>query len=238
MKYEKSKAYNTPLIMSRIMGPNPVKLTEELMTGHRIPKNALVMDLGCGQGVTSLFLAKEYGFRVYATDLWIAATENMRFFTQMGLTRDQIVPIHADAVDLPYADEFFDAVVTVDSYHYFGRDPAFLGEKLLPLVRHGGLIYIAIPGMKKDCHDDLPPELLLSWRPEDLDTMHDAAYWRALIEKTAGVNILSIHEMESNEEVWADWLRCDNPYAVGDRLSMNAGAGKYFNFIAMVLQRA
>ena len=62
---EKYKQY-----MELIMGPNPIKLEEELLQGHRIPKGAIVMDLGSGQGLTSVFLAKEYGFRVYAADLW------------------------------------------------------------------------------------------------------------------------------------------------------------------------
>ena len=43
--------------------------------------------------------------------------------------------------------------------------------------------------------------------------------------------------MESNEEVWNDWLKQDNPYAIHDRLSMEKGAGKYLNFIQIVLQK-
>ena len=43
--------------------------------------------------------------------------------------------------------------------------------------------------------------------------------------------------MESNEEVWDDWLKQDNEYAIGDRKSMNAGAGKYLNFISIVLKK-
>ena len=43
--------------------------------------------------------------------------------------------------------------------------------------------------------------------------------------------------MESNEEVWQDWLEQDNPYAVGDRKSMEAGAGKYLNFIKIILRK-
>ena len=43
--------------------------------------------------------------------------------------------------------------------------------------------------------------------------------------------------MESNDEVWADWLKQENPYAIGDRKSMEAGAGKYLNFIKIVLRK-
>ena len=48
--------------MAKIMGPNPIKLEEELLTDHQIPKDATVCDLGSGQGLTSVFLVKEYGF--------------------------------------------------------------------------------------------------------------------------------------------------------------------------------
>lgn len=46
-----------------------------------------------------------------------------------------------------------------------------------------------------------------------------------------------IGEMKSNDEVWADWLKQDNEYAVGDRKSMEAGGGKYLKFIKIVLRK-
>ena len=36
MKYEKTEKYNTDLINQKIMGPNPLKLEEELMKDNRI----------------------------------------------------------------------------------------------------------------------------------------------------------------------------------------------------------
>lgn len=237
MEYFRSKKYDTRLIREKMMGPNPLKLQEELLANHRIPEGALVMDLGSGQGVTSVFLAKEYGFRVFAADLWSNPTENKRFFDEMGLTAEQIIPIHADATALPFAEETFDAVVSTDSYNFFGCDPEYLGKHLLPFVKHGGYLYITVPGLKKDCHDNIPPELLLSWTPEQLQYLHDVAYWTNLMLQTEGIEILSVHEMESNEEVWNDWLASDNEYAQNDRKSMEAGGGKYLNFIAIILQR-
>ena len=206
MKYPLSEKYSTPELMAKIMGPNPLKLEEELLTGHRIPEGSLVCDLGSGQGLTSVFLAREYGFTVYAADLWSEPEDNRRFFAQMGLTDAQVLPVKADASDLPF-------------------------------VKAGGYVYIAIPGMKRDCHDHLPPELLLSWTPEDLETMHDAAYWRSIVSRSRDCEVFEVSEMVSNEEVWADWLRQENPYAVGDRKSMNAGAGRYLNFVKIVLRK-
>lgn len=237
MRYVKSEKYSTPALQAKIMGPNPIKLEEELLLDHQIPAHAVVCDLGSGQGLTSVFLAKEYGFTVYAADLWSDPAENRAFFDAMGLDRRQIIPVKADATDLPFAKNFFDAVVSTDSYNYFGRDERYLDGKLLPFVKPGGLVYIAIPGMKRDCHDHLPEELLLSWTPEQLDYMHDVDYWRGIVSQCRGAEVLSMREMESNDEVWADWLAQDNEYAVGDRKSMEAGGGKYLNFIAIVLRK-
>lgn len=237
MDYRRSVKYSSPDLQSMIMGPNPVKLEEELLIHHKIPEGSVVCDLGSGQGLTSVFLAKEYGFIVYAADLWSDPEENRKFFDRMGLSREQIIPVKADANNLPFEKNFFDAVVSVDSYNYFGRDPYYLDDKLLPFVKKDGYIYIAVPGMKKDCHDHLPKELLLSWTPEQLDYMHDIEYWSDMVGKCKDAEVISVKEMESNEEVWADWLMQDNEYAVGDRKAMEAGGGKYLNFISIILKK-
>ena len=237
MEYPLNENYSSPEIMAKIMGPNPLKLEEELLTGHRIPAGSVVCDLGSGQGLTSVFLAREYGFTVYAADLWSDPEENRQFFREMGLSGTEIIPVKADATDLPFEKEFFDGVVSTDSYNYFGRDPDYLDKKLLPFVKKGGYLYIAIPGMKQDRHQKLPPELLLSWTPEQLDYMHDVGYWRDMVGKSRGAEVLEVSEMESNEEVWADWLRQENEYAICDRKAMEAGGGKYLNFIKIVLRK-
>lgn len=237
MNYILSKKYDTEELQSKIMGPNPVKLEEELLLNNKIPAGARVCDLGSGQGLTSVFLAKEYGFTVYAADLWSDPEENRKFFDSMGLDREKIIPVKADATALPFEKDFFDAIVSTDSYNYFGRDESYLDEKLLPFLKSGGYVYISIPGMKKDCHENLPPELLLSWTPEQLDYMHDTDYWLKTVSACRGAEVTEVSEMESNDEVWADWLKQDNEYAVGDRKSMEAGAGKYLNFIKIVLRK-
>lgn len=237
MEYIRSKKYFTPDLQTKIMGPNPIKLQEELLQNHKIPSGSYVCDLGSGQGLTSVFLAKEYGFVVFAVDLWSEPKENEEFFKKMGLSSAQIKSVKADANELKFEKEFFDAVVSTDSYNYFGRDPIYLDEKLLPFVKKGGFVYITVPGMKKDCHDNLPEELLLSWTPEELDYIHDITYWSNIISHCKKADLISIYEMESNSEVWSDWIKQNNEYAINDRKAIEAGGGDYLNFIAIILQK-
>ena len=111
------------------------------------------------------------------------------------------------------------------------------GERLLPYVRRGDMLYLSIPGMACDCHDNLPACLLKSWTPEQLDYMHDITWWRAMIEPTPGVEIVSMQPMLCTNEAWEDWLACNNEYAAGDRAAVEAGALKYLNTIAIVLRK-
>lgn len=237
MNFPKANTFPQSIMRERSMGPNPLKLCEELLGCTDIPMGSVVLDLGSGAGLTSALMAREYGLIVYAADLWSDPSDNMRFFEGCGLTNRQVIPLKADATALPFAQGFFDAVVSVDSYNYFGRDPSYLGEHLLPLVKRGGELLFAIPGMVRDCHDNLPACLLASWTPDQLDYMHDIDWWRANIEQTEGAEVVSMCEMRCTHEAWADWIACDNEYAVGDRAAVEAGALDYLNTIAVRLMR-
>lgn len=89
--------------------------------------------------------------------LWSDPAENRAFFREMSVPDERIHPVKANAAEgPPFEPEFFDGVVSIDSYNYFGRGPHYLGERLLPYVKSGGRIYLSIPGMVRDCHDARP----------------------------------------------------------------------------------
>jgi len=46
------------------MGPNPLRLLEELCQHLDLKPGMKVLDMGCGKGLTSVFLANEYGVTV------------------------------------------------------------------------------------------------------------------------------------------------------------------------------
>jgi cyclopropane fatty-acyl-phospholipid synthase-like methyltransferase len=60
----RSENYRNYFKSSFMMGPNCLRLLDEILGEyplHYTPDN-LVLDLGCGTGVTSLFIANETGF--------------------------------------------------------------------------------------------------------------------------------------------------------------------------------
>lgn len=70
MKFPKANSFAQSIVASKIMGPNPLKMCEELLTDCVISPGQRVCDLGSGTGITSVLMAREYGFDTYAVDLW------------------------------------------------------------------------------------------------------------------------------------------------------------------------
>ena len=106
-------------------GANSLWLTEWLSTGLRLQPGMRVLDLGCGRAASSIFLHREFGVEVWATDLWFSASENQKRIRDAAV-EDGVLAIHADARSLPFADEFFDAIVSIDSFFYYGTDDLYL----------------------------------------------------------------------------------------------------------------
>jgi cyclopropane fatty-acyl-phospholipid synthase-like methyltransferase len=219
-------------LRENMMGPNCVMILEELSKDFSLSPNARVLDLGCGKGLTSIFLAEEFGVQVYATDLWITATENFNRFRELGL-EDRIIPIHADVHDLPYADGYFDAIICIDSYPYYGAKEGFVGRYLSPLVKKGGFIAVATPGLQKDLKDGIVPSELVPFWEEDMN-FYSLDWWKKLWSNEDTITITHGKSMSCHQQAWEDWLQCDNPYAVRDIDMMKAENGKYFDTIEII----
>ena len=125
-RFPRSSAYHADWIMAGMSGAaNPLWMAEWLVEALELRPGMRVLDLGCGRALSSVFLRREYGVQVWATDLWFSASENLRRIRDAGV-EDGVFPIHADARALPFAAEFFDAVISLDSFPYYGTDDLYL----------------------------------------------------------------------------------------------------------------
>jgi len=233
MEYLKSKKYDSDFINENMMGPNSMKIIEELSQKIPLKSGMRVLDLGCGNGLTSLFLAKEYGLQVFAVDLWISPTENYKRFKKMGL-ENQIIPIYADALKLPFANDYFDAVISVDAYHYFGNNDRYFDTYLANMLKDNALIAIGIPGMKYEIRDNIPEEMKQYWPKDALEMWHSKKWWEQVLSKSEYFDKVEIEELDCFEEAWNDWLATDNKFAIGDRPMIEADNGRYMNLLSII----
>ena len=108
--YPELQGYSRTAIYEGKMGPGGLYLSAQMSRRMHLSAGQRVLDLGCGGGATSVFLAKKFGVSVVAIDLVISATEKYRRFQQHGV-EDRVVPLNLDITqELPFAHDYFDAV--------------------------------------------------------------------------------------------------------------------------------
>lgn len=109
-------------------------------------RGADVLEVGCGRGGGSAFLARYRGPRTMTgVDLSRAAVALCR--------RERHAPgltfVHGNALDLPFPDESFDAVVNVESSHCYPSVEAFLREVHRVLRPGGSLLFADLRGREE-----------------------------------------------------------------------------------------
>src|SRR2546428_11222185 len=69
-RYPLSSRYDPRWVIALEMGPHPLRQLEDFLPALALEPGSRVLDLGCGRGATSVFLARECGVTVTACDLW------------------------------------------------------------------------------------------------------------------------------------------------------------------------
>ena len=201
-EFPRSAKYDPEWVIKNTMGPNVLWLTESLTQVMDLRPGMRILDMGCGRAISSIFLAKEFDLQVWATDLWVAPGENWQRIKQAGL-QNRVFPIHAEAHSLPFADQFFDAIVSMDAYHYFGTDELYLGSHFAQLVKPEGQIGIVVPGLVQEWPaGDVPAHLVPYWGFE-MNSLHSPDWWRGHWERSG---LVSVELSDMILEGWRHWL--------------------------------
>ena len=218
-------------ILSALMGPSVLTIMDELGPYLDIKPEHTILDLGCGMGLSSLCLADRYGARTFAVDLWISPEDNLARFSRFGMDR-LIIPLGLDVTaGLCFAKGYFDALVSLDSWHYYGHSSSFL-PSILPYMKKNASITVVVPGLKADFPDGrVPDELAPFWGPDM--NIFSTSWWRNLWQAEPGIKLRACREMDCCAKAWEEWLKAPNPYAQGDIAMMEAEGGKYFNLIQL-----
>jgi SAM-dependent methyltransferase len=215
-------------------GANSLWLTEWLTTALDLRPGMRVLDLGCGRAASSIFLRREFGVQVWATDLWFNVSENIQRIRDAGV-EDGVFPIHADARSLPFATEFFDALVSIDSFVYYGTDDLYLNY-VARFVKPGAPVGIAGAGLMREIEGSLPDHLREWWTP-DLWCLHSAPWWRRHWERTGIMDIDLADTMPDGWQRWLDWLRLIAPDNEVEIKALEADRGSHLGYVRLVGRR-
>jgi arsenite methyltransferase len=154
--------------------------TDELVQLCHIGDSAYVLDVGCGAGVTPVYLAKQHGCRVVGVDISEGMIERSRERAARDGAMDRTEFRVADAQDLPFEDGLFDAVIT-ESVTAFPEDKQKAVDEYARVTKSGGYVglnestWLKVP----------PPPEMVAWASQDLGASVKpltSAGWVGLLE--------------------------------------------------------
>ncbi len=234
-RFPRSSKYHPEWIRASASGgANALWLTEWLADALDLRSDMRVLDLGCGLAMSSVFLRREFGVQVWATDLWFSASDNLQR-AQDAKVDDGVFPIHADARALPFATGFFDAVVSIDSFVYYGTDDLYLNY-LARFLKPGGLLGVAGAGLMHEIEGSVPDHLRGWWEPS-MCCLHSVAWWRRHWERTGILNIERADTLPDGWQLWKDWQTAIAPDNVAEIQALEADRGSYLGYVRLVGRR-
>ena len=209
------------------MGSNPLWMTEWLCERLDLAGNARARFGLRLCGVVDLS-GREFGVAGLGDRLWVPATENWQRIRDAKSWTTASFRCTADARSLPFAAEFFDAIVAVDCYPYFGTDDLYLNY-LVQFVKPGGQIGIAGAGLVEEMPTPVPEHFASfgrrtsghcirlagggdigsapdSWKSKSADTMSDGwKLWSTWHHRVAPYNTAEIRGDRRGRRA-ASWL--------------------------------
>lgn len=197
--------YDPKWVRDNALGENALAQVESL--ARRLPLRAgeRVLDLGCGKATSSIFLAREFGIEVWAADGMTSPTENRKRAIEMDCAAS-VFPLRVDAHSLPFAKEFFDAAVAIDSFLYFGTDDRYLSYLAQFIKRDGfiGVVDIAFTRELRSIED--APEYLRPQYAKHWSYVHSVEWWKRHWEKTGLVEVQCAELLPESDDLLRDYV--------------------------------
>ena len=236
-QFPRSNAYHPEWVIANASGgANSLWLMEWLSSALELKPGMNVLDLGCGCASSSIFLAREFGVTVWATDLWCNASDNASRIRDAGL-ETRVFPLHADARSLPFAADFFDAIVSIDSYFYYGTDDHYLNY-LARFVKPDGPIAIAQAGLIHEIEGS-PPDHMKSWWANEpsIWCLHSSAWWRRHWERTGIVEVECADSMPAGWQLWLKWHETVAPNNLVEITAVRLDEGRHLGYNRIIGRR-
>ncbi|HSJ55173.1 MAG TPA: methyltransferase domain-containing protein [Anaerolineae bacterium] len=218
-EYPELDGYTRDEIYEDSLGGGALYLAARMARTMRVSPGDIVLDLGCGKGATSIFLARHFGARLVAVDLWTEATFLDRKFSARGY-RDRVVPLRLDATaPLPFGDGYFDAVFCMNSLSFYGGSVQFL-QHLLKHLKSGGQLVVGMETLNDEFSPEerrnppavfsynLPPPYddVNVW-DEDFSKMHSPAWWENLFRESGLLRVETCFELQDAEVLYEDLVK-------------------------------
>lgn len=185
------------------MAPGGLLLASMMAERLSLRPGERVLDLGCGRGQSSVFLASEYGVEVVSLDLWVSVAERRQAALEASVG-GLVTPMRGDiARGLPSAFGGFDAIFCMQSFHCFGTRASMV-RYLASLLRPRGRICIA-----QGCFRQEPGPLPRLFQETDgwhveYEKYHSPGWWGNHLHSAGTFDVEVSREVPDGDIFWED----------------------------------
>ena len=225
--------YDSSWLTEGGLGANPLWLAEWLCRDVKLEPGMRVLDLGCGRAKSSVFLAREFGVKVWAADLWFDPSENWQLICDAGVQSD-VIPLRADARDLPFPHGYFDAILAFDTIQYYGTDALFL-PYIVQFLHPTGILGFASAGLTQGFEDGVPDHLSRFWS-SDAWCLHTSDWWENHWSRTGLVDVEFAETMKDGWRHWLTWAKAIDCFDWYLR-TLEEDVGQYLGYIRLLARR-
>ena len=210
--YPELKNKTSSELYGGFIGCGGLFLLSRIAERMKLKRGDIVLDLGCGKGRSSIFLAETYGVTVVAIDFWNDINDLFVKAKEKNLA-DKIIPIQSDVTNnIMFAADYFDAVFCMNSLFMFGDNKDFL-KQLFSLIKPGGNFYLGSEcfNIEPSWNEDSVPEdysFDWSWKVWDecYSKYHSPGWWKFLIESTGMIDVENCDELDDGRIMFEDFV--------------------------------
>ncbi|MFE8700019.1 class I SAM-dependent methyltransferase [Cytobacillus sp. FJAT-54145] len=191
LKIEQTKAW----------GPGSFEMALPLVQALNIKPGMRVLEVGGGSGQIATTIAKHWDVTVITLEPWAKTNEIQEYAAEQGV-ENQVLQLKLEAQSLPFADQTFDAILSIGSFEMIGDERPKALTELIRVAKKGAHIGIAEPMCKPG---EMPSDLA------KIDTEHNLGFQKCFSTLDWNVDLFSSHGLKIVDsyyfqEAYSWWL--------------------------------
>lgn len=200
-----SSRYDEQWVRNNSLGENVLYNLESLCDVLELTPGMKVLDLGSGKAVSAIFLAKEFDVEVWAVDSKICPTANFKRIKEMGCEKS-VLPLKLDVKQLPFPNEFFDVILAVDSFMYYGTEYEFTNY-ITKFLKPGGQI-----GIVDICYYNKNTSIYNISKKgfinkDNYHFVHSLGWWYNLWNNSGKLNVIVSEIVPENDVIKKEYIK-------------------------------
>ncbi len=220
--YPELEGYSRNDMYRDFFGGGGLYLVVRMLRALDLQPGQKVLDLGCGKGESTVFMAKHCGVQVKALDLETTAEFLAQKFAARGVSGSASA-LQMDATKpLPYAQNEFDAIFCMNSFNFYGAEPGLMAN-LLKHLKPGGRLCIGSEVLSAEFTPEQlanPPFVYAFKLPppydqadvftDDFIKQHTSGWWRDFFQASGLLDVETCYELDDAEAIYQELVRYEH----------------------------